>query len=105
MITADAALLGESHIPLKKKVDEVLDGGTSIQHVLVAKRTGEKVDMKENRDKDLEEVDTLNFKCMLCMTYPKNVSHCAVHGVAGYRLCMYMFRPHIACETYKRALW
>lgn len=56
MITADAALFGESHIPLKKKIDEALDERTSIQHVLVAKRTGEKVEMKEGRDKHLEEV-------------------------------------------------
>lgn len=56
IITADLAPCGEHHIPLKKKVDEALDAGTSIQHVLVARRSGEKVNMKENRDKHLEEV-------------------------------------------------
>lgn len=63
IITADLAPCGENHIPLKKKVDEALDGGTSIQHVLVARRTGEKVNMKENRDKHLEEVHIRTYTC------------------------------------------
>ena len=63
VITADAAPFGESHIPLKRKVDEVLDGA-SIQHVLVAKRTGEEVHMKENRDKNLEEVGDPKWSSM-----------------------------------------
>ena len=45
---------------------------------------------------------------------PKNVSHCdvlsysAMHGVAGYRLCMYTFHPHTyiwSVITYRTALW
>ena len=56
IITADVAPIGEKNISLKKKIDETLVGVSSIQHVLVAKRTGERVNMEVNRDMYLEEV-------------------------------------------------
>ena len=56
LITADEAPIGDKVIPLKQKVDEALKNGTtSIEHVLVAKRTGSNVPMSD-RDISLEEV-------------------------------------------------
>ena len=56
LITADEAPIEDTVIPLKQRVDEALrDGTTSIQHVLVAKRTGNKVPMTD-RDISLEKV-------------------------------------------------
>jgi acetyl-CoA synthetase len=55
MITADEAPFGRNTIPLKKKIDEALIGVSSVQHVLVARRTGGGVHMEEHRDMYLEE--------------------------------------------------
>ena len=63
IITADEAPFGQSHISLKKKIDDALIGTSSIQQVLVAHRTGEKVHMEKNRDMYLEEVCTF-YTCM-----------------------------------------
>ena len=56
MITADEAPFGRNTIPLKKKIDEALIGVSSVQHALVAHRTGGGVHMEEHRDMYLEEV-------------------------------------------------
>ena len=56
LITADEAPIGDKVIPLKQKVDEALKNGTtSIEHVLVAQRTGRNVPMSD-RDIALKEV-------------------------------------------------
>lgn len=56
LITANEATIGDKAIPLKRRVDEALkDRTTSIEHVLVAKRTGRNVPMS-NRDISLKEV-------------------------------------------------
>ena len=56
LITADEAPIGDRIIPLKEKVDKVLEGTTPIKHVLVAKRTQKDVPMKKGRDISLEKV-------------------------------------------------
>ena len=56
LITADEAPIGEKTFPLKKRVDKTLEDATTIQHVLVAKRTGKKVSMTKGRDIFLEQV-------------------------------------------------
>lgn len=50
IVTHDGAHRGDKVIPLKKMVDEALEGQTSIETVLVVKRTHEKVEMKPGRD-------------------------------------------------------
>lgn len=58
VITADQQVRGGKQLPLKSIVDEAiaLGGCESIEHVLVVKRTGEKVNMHEGRDQWLEEI-------------------------------------------------
>ncbi|HBK82008.1 MAG TPA: acetate--CoA ligase [Flavobacterium sp.] len=51
VITSDGGFRGNKTIDLKGIVDEALQKCPSVQTVLVAKRTHEKVDMKEGRDK------------------------------------------------------
>ena len=55
LITADQAPIGQDIFPLKDEADKALKG-TSIQHVLVAERTGAYVTMNEHRDVSLEKV-------------------------------------------------
>jgi len=56
LITADEAPIGEKTFLLKERVDKALEGSTTIQHVLVARRTGKKVSMAKGRDISLEKV-------------------------------------------------
>ena len=58
VITADQQVRGGKHLPLKSIVDEALGlgGCDSVKHVLVVKRTGGEVHMKEGRDSWLNEV-------------------------------------------------
>ena len=53
VITADAGLRGGKHVPLKANVDEALTrtGTTSVETVLVVKRTGAPVPMQAPRDR------------------------------------------------------
>ena len=55
LITADQALIGLKPLSLKENVDEAIEG-TSIKHVLVAKRSDTHLVMKEGRDISLEKV-------------------------------------------------
>ena len=56
LITADEAPIGEIFFPLKKRLDKALEDSPTIQHVLVAKRTGKHVSMRQGRDISLEKV-------------------------------------------------
>ncbi|RLF48643.1 MAG: acetate--CoA ligase [Thermoplasmata archaeon] len=50
LITADGGYRRGKIVPLKKNSDEALENAPSIEHVVVVKRTGEDVPMKEGRD-------------------------------------------------------
>jgi len=54
VITADGLFRGAKEIPLKSVVDEALTQCVSVQNVLVAKRTGWSVNIKEGRDRWLD---------------------------------------------------
>ncbi len=63
LITADGGYRGEKITQLKNIVDRALEGSTSIEDVLVVRRTHTEVDMQEGRDHWLssfwEEADTV----------------------------------------------
>jgi acetyl-CoA synthetase len=50
LITADGAHRRGSTFPLKQQADEAVDASASIEHVLVVRRTGEDVTMRDGRD-------------------------------------------------------
>ncbi len=58
VITADQQVRGGKHLPLKSIVDEALElgGCDSVKHVLVVKRTGAQVQLKEGRDLWLSDI-------------------------------------------------
>ena len=58
VITADQQVRGGKHLPLKSIVDEAIDMGgcESVHHVVVAKRTGADIAMKEGRDVWMDDV-------------------------------------------------
>jgi acetyl-CoA synthetase len=97
IITSDGAYRGAKDIPLKAVVDEALKNNSTIQRVIVGKRTGIAVDMKAGRDcwweEEIKQVDavcpaeTMDAEDMLFILYtsgstgkPKGV----VHTTAGY---------------------
>ena len=50
VITADAGWRGGKFIPLKKTIDDAVNNTTSVEHILVVKRTGQSVPMQHGRD-------------------------------------------------------
>ena len=58
MFTADEGVRGGKIIPLKKMVDEALEGCECVKKVYVYKRTGGEVPMNSERDVVLDEVST-----------------------------------------------
>ena len=56
VFTADEGVRGGKVIPLKKMVDEALEGCECVKKVYVYKRTGADVPMKSERDVVLDEV-------------------------------------------------
>ena len=50
IITADEGLRGGRKVPLKANVDAAIDKAGGVDHVVVVRRTGGKVDMKPGRD-------------------------------------------------------
>jgi acetyl-CoA synthetase len=102
-ITADGAFRGNKTIHLKNIMDEALEGDSSVKKVIVLKRTGDDIVMKEGRDvwweDEIKNVQNKNLKTdpieemesedMLFILYtsgstgkPKGV----VHTVAGYMI-------------------
>ena len=55
VVTADEGLRGGKVIPLKKITDRAIEGMSTVETVLVAKRTGNPVPMQSGRDHWLEE--------------------------------------------------
>ncbi len=99
VITSDGGFRGTKTIPLKAITDEALKRCPSIEHAIVLKRTGEKINMVEGRDiwwsDAIEGVGTENkaevmdAEDMLFILYtsgstgkPKGV----VHTIAGYMI-------------------
>ncbi len=62
VVTSDGGLRGGKHIPLKENCDEALRECPSVRDVIVVRRTGRDVSMKEGRDTwwhdEMEGVDT-----------------------------------------------
>jgi acetyl-CoA synthetase len=102
-ITADGAFRGNKTIQLKNIMDEALEGDSSVKKVIVLKRTGDDINMKEGRDvwweDEIKNVQNKNLKTdpieemdaedMLFILYtsgstgkPKGV----VHTAAGYMI-------------------
>jgi acetyl-CoA synthetase len=52
VLTSDGAFRGAKNIPMKATVDEAMKSCTSVQLVLVKKRTNEAIEMKDGLDKD-----------------------------------------------------
>ncbi len=50
LVTADAAHRRGSTFPLKQQADEAVEHSASIEHVLVVRRTGEDITMRDGRD-------------------------------------------------------
>ncbi len=97
VVTSDEGLRGGKRIPLKKLADAALENTPSVETVLVAKRTGAEVSMKNGRDKWLAdetanqssecEAETFNAEDPLFVLYtsgstgkPKGV----MHTMGGY---------------------
>lgn len=99
VITADGGYRRGAAAALKPNVDLALEDAPSVEHVLVAKRTGEPVSMRESRDvwwddivtrqHDVCEPERMDSEDMLYLLYtsgttarPKGI----VHTTAGYLL-------------------
>lgn len=54
VLTSDGAYRGSKQIPMKSTVDEALQNCTSLEKVLVYKRTNEKINLMQGRDFDWE---------------------------------------------------
>jgi acetyl-CoA synthetase len=101
-ITADGSYRNNKIIPLKDIVDDAIEGDSPIKKVIVLKRTGNNVSMKEGRDiwwedeinkiknKDIKDpIEEMDSEDMLFILYtsgstgkPKGV----VHTTAGYMI-------------------
>ncbi len=73
IITADGGYRKGSSVPLKKNVDMALEKTTSVKNVIVVKRTGENVSMKQNRDHWWH--DLVNPQSGICEPYAADSEH------------------------------
>ena len=108
LITADGSYRRGTIVPLKKNVDEALQGGTSVQRVIVYRRAGNEIHMEEGRDvwwhRELEYVDAncppvwLDSEHPLYILYtsgstgkPKGI----LHTTGGYLLGIYCTMKYV----------
>src|SRR5947209_10247022 len=108
LITADGSYRRGTIVPLKKNVDEALQSGTSVKRVIVYKRAGNEIHMKEGRDvwwhRELEYVDVncppvwLDSEHPLYILYtsgstgkPKGI----LHTTGGYLLGIYCTMKYV----------
>ncbi len=102
ILTSDGNFRGEKKIPVKNIVDEALKNSKSVEKVIVAKRTGQEVNMISGRDYWWNDIisgqstdniaEEMNAEDMLFILYtsgstgkPKGV----VHTIAGYMVYTY----------------
>lgn len=108
VVTADEGLRGGKIIPLKRTVDEAVAGAPMVNTVLVAERTGKKLNMIQGRDFSLNEemkkhrpycpVEIMDSEDLLFLLYtsgstgkPKGLAH----TTAGYILQTSMTHKYI----------
>ncbi len=97
VLTSDGAYRGSKSIPIKEVVDEALESCTTVQKVVVVKRTNTEVNMQKGRDmwwhelmkfaSDVNKAEEMDAEDMLFILYtsgstdkPKGI----VHTIGGY---------------------
>src|SRR5213082_2936036 len=108
LITADGSYRRGTIVPLKKNVDEALQGGTSVKRVIVYRRAGNEINMEKGRDvwwhRELEYVDahcppvSLDSEHPLYILYtsgstgkPKGI----LHTTGGYLVGIYSTMKYV----------
>lgn len=99
VLTSDGNFRGSKTIPVKKVVDEAIEKTTSIEKVIVLKRTGTEVQMKPGRDlwwheaiegksteADAEEMDSEDMLFILYTSGSTGKPKGVVHTIGGYMI-------------------
>ncbi|MGH9748474.1 MAG: acetate--CoA ligase [Candidatus Polarisedimenticolia bacterium] len=102
VVTADGGYRRGAHVPLKKFADEALEGTPGVRHVVVFRRGGFPIEMREGRDQDWNDLmrhaspvcaaEPMDAEDMLYVLYtsgttgkPKGI----VHTTGGYLVGVY----------------